>query len=249
MASTTGDKSLTSALEDYLETIYRLVQTKKMARVRDIARARGVRAGSVTPAMRRLAELGLVRYVQREYIDLTPEGEAQARRIYARHQILGRFFQEVLGIPREQALSDACAMEHSLSDQGMDHLARFFEFIGNCPEGKAFLERFHQCPVVRDGERVCGPDCTCELAHPGCEGQRGAAQRSVAQLKPGESGRVTQVSGNPALRQRLLDMGLLPDVQVVLERVAPAGDPLWIKLQGFQLSLRRKEAEGVLVAP
>lgn len=70
---------------------------------------------------------------------------------------------------------------------------------------------------------------------------------SIAQLKPGDSARVTQVNGTGAVRQRLLDMGILPDVTVEVERVAPAGDPIWIKLQGFQLSLRLKEASSVLV--
>ena len=86
--------ALTSALEDYLETIFELVRDQKLARVKDIARARGVKSGSVTPAMKRLSELGLIKYVQREYIDLTPDGEIEARRIYAKHQILSRFFEE-----------------------------------------------------------------------------------------------------------------------------------------------------------
>ena len=49
---------LTGSLEDYLETIYLLIRDRKVARVKDIAEARDVRMASVTPAMRRLAELG-----------------------------------------------------------------------------------------------------------------------------------------------------------------------------------------------
>ena len=71
---------LTGALEDYLETIYELVRDHKFARVRDIAKARGVRAASVSPAMKRLSDLGLIRYVRREYIDLTEQGEEEARK-------------------------------------------------------------------------------------------------------------------------------------------------------------------------
>ncbi|MBW1871388.1 MAG: ferrous iron transport protein A [Deltaproteobacteria bacterium] len=70
---------------------------------------------------------------------------------------------------------------------------------------------------------------------------------SVADLQPGENGSVTHVNGHGAIRQRLLDMGILPKVIVEVERVAPSGDPIWIKLQGFQLSLRRKEADAILV--
>ena len=49
--------TLSSSLEDYLETVYQLVKEHKFARVRDIAKARNVKAGSVSPALKRLAEL------------------------------------------------------------------------------------------------------------------------------------------------------------------------------------------------
>ena len=231
--------TLTSALEDYLETIYELVRDNKLARVRDIAKARGVRSASVSPAMRRLSDLGLIRYVQREYIDLTDSGEKTARRIYARHQALSRFFHEILQIPKEAAVADACAMEHSLSDEGMDHLVRFLEFMGNCHEGHRFLDRFQQCPQLHEGKPQCQ---ACLHDH-----QPEEKTMSIAQLKPGDRARVTQISGSGAIRQRLLDMGILPDVTVEVERVAPAGDPIWIKLQGFQLSLRANEASSVKV--
>jgi Fe2+ transport system protein FeoA len=70
---------------------------------------------------------------------------------------------------------------------------------------------------------------------------------SVSELKPGQRGKVTQVNARGAIRQRLLDMGVLPDMVVELERVAPTGDPLWIKLEGSQLALRQSEAEAVRV--
>ena len=232
---------LTNALEDYLETIYELVRDHKLARVRDIARARNVRSASVSPAMRRLADMGLIRYVQREYIDLTEEGEKAARRIFARHQLLSRFFKQILQIPAATATTDACAMEHSLSDEGMDHLVRLLEFMQICPEGQRFLERFQHCPHLHVGM----PECS-SCAHDAGT-QHKEQEMSIATLKPGEQARVTQVNGTGAVRQRMLDMGILPDVLVEVERVAPAGDPIWIKIQGFQLSLRLKEAATVMV--
>ena len=50
-----------------------------------------------------------------------------------------------------------------------------------------------------------------------------------------------------AIRQRLLDMGILPDTRIEVERVAPSGDPIWIRLQGFQMALRRVEAESIAI--
>lgn len=242
MTASTETLSLTSALEDYLETIYELVRDQKVARVRDIALARGVRAASVTPAMRRLSDLGLIRYVQREYIDLTPEGEVEARRIYSRHQALTRLFTDVLRMPPELAKADACAMEHSLSAEGLDHLVRFFEFLRVCPGSRGFLETFHRCSLVHQDAEPCGMSCSAKKAR---QSHDDGASLSLAELEPGQQARVAQVLGAGALRQRLLDMGLLPGVMVGMERLGPGGDPIWIKVQGFQISLRKAEAEVV----
>lgn len=246
MTSETMKPNLTDALEDYLETIYRLVRKQSFARVRDIAKARNVKAGSVSPALKRLSDMGLVTYVRREYITLTEEGERQARRVYARHRLLIRFFETVLQMPHEAADREACAMEHSLSDEGMDRLVRFFEFLSACPNSAPeFLERFHGCSLVHDDVPPCPHPCE-GLEEPHIE-RRGKTM-SVYELKPGQQGKVTQVNAQGAIRQRLLDMGILPDASVEVERVAPAGEPIWIKLHGAQLALRRREAEAVLVS-
>ncbi len=235
--------TLSSALEDYLETIFELVRDNKLARVKDIAKERHVRSASVTPAMKRLSEMGLINYAQREYIDLTPEGERQARRVYARHKVLTRFFTDVIGVPRETALPDACAMEHSLSDVTMDHVVRFFEFLVACPEGTELLQKFHGCSLVHGDVPECEPRCY--------EKEKKHSKKtfmSVHDLKPGTSGRVMRIEGSGPIRQRLLDMGIMPDVVIEMERVSPTGDPVWVKFQGTQLSLRRKEAASVVVA-
>jgi len=70
---------------------------------------------------------------------------------------------------------------------------------------------------------------------------------SVDRLRPGTRARVTAVNGLGAIRQRLLDMGVLPYTLIQVERRAPAGDPVWIRVDGTQVSLRRLEAATVLV--
>lgn len=245
MANQATLPSLTGALEDYLETIYRVVSEHRVARVKDIAQARNVKAASVSPALKRLEDMGLIKYARREYVTLTAEGERQARRVYSRHQILTRFFSEVLQMPIAAAEEEACAVEHSLSDMGMDRMVRFFEFLTSCSDGAPdLLERFRGCSLVHDDV----PECThpCAKSH-----QLKTLTRkimSVYDLKPGEGGKVTQIKGGGAIRQRLLDMGILPDVQIEMERVAPNGEPVWIKLHGSQLALRRTEAESVIIS-
>ena len=71
--------------------------------------------------------------------------------------------------------------------------------------------------------------------------------RTLAQLKPGQSARVADVTGEASLQQRILEMGILPGVEVRLIRVAPLGDPMEFELIGYRLSLRKSEAACVSV--
>ena len=66
---------------------------------------------------------------------------------------------------------------------------------------------------------------------------------TLDQLKPGESGIVTAVNGQGALRRRLLDMGITPKTRILLRKTAPMGDPLELSLRGFDLSIRKEDAK------
>ena len=84
-------------------------------------------------------------------------------------------------------------------------------------------------------------------ANPGHSLVYDAATISLADLAVGDRAKVTQVNGSGAIRQRLIDMGLLPNQDFVVERVASAGGPVWIKLSGYQIALRNREAASVEV--
>jgi ferrous iron transport protein A len=66
-------------------------------------------------------------------------------------------------------------------------------------------------------------------------------------LSVGDSATVTRVGNSRAVALRLMEMGILPGTRVVLERVAPLGDPLVVRVRGYALSLRREEARHVEV--
>lgn len=67
-------------------------------------------------------------------------------------------------------------------------------------------------------------------------------------ILPGERGTVVRMeAANPKVRQRLLEMGLIRGTPIELIRVAPMGDPIEVKVKGYRLSLRREEAESVIV--
>jgi len=71
----------------------------------------------------------------------------------------------------------------------------------------------------------------------------------LASLTPGTKAVVTEIRIPPQQRSRLLEMGLLVGTTVELVRFAPMGDPVELKLRGYNLSLRKHEAELVLVRP
>lgn len=74
------------------------------------------------------------------------------------------------------------------------------------------------------------------------------SQVSLSELLPGEKGRVTRINHTTAnVRQRLMEMGVVRGIQVQLIRFAPLGDPIEVRVGGYRLSLRRTEAQAVLV--
>ena len=69
----------------------------------------------------------------------------------------------------------------------------------------------------------------------------------LSSLQPGERGVVTTIDIPPEHRGRILEMGLLPGTTLAMIRYAPLGDPVEIRVRGYHLSLRRHEADRVMV--
>ncbi len=67
-------------------------------------------------------------------------------------------------------------------------------------------------------------------------------------LKPGQSGVISAVGGEGALRLRLLDMGLIPGTAVAVRKIAPLGDPMEINIRGYELTLRLEDAAAITLS-
>ena len=74
-------------------------------------------------------------------------------------------------------------------------------------------------------------------------------QMTLDKLSIGKSGVITDVMGNGALRRRLLDMGLTPKTKVMVRKMAPLGDPIEICLRGYELTIRKEDAQKICIAP
>ncbi|QWV93688.1 ferrous iron transport protein A [Geomonas oryzisoli] len=70
---------------------------------------------------------------------------------------------------------------------------------------------------------------------------------NLAKLKPGQKGTITSIGSIGPLKRRLMDMGVLVGEQVKVLKVAPLGDPIEVSIKSYNLSLRKKEAEGIAV--
>jgi ferrous iron transport protein A len=70
---------------------------------------------------------------------------------------------------------------------------------------------------------------------------------NLAMLTPGQSGRISHIGAIGPLKRRLMDMGVLVGEEVKVEKVAPLGDPIEITVKSYNLSLRKREAEGILL--
>jgi ferrous iron transport protein A len=71
--------------------------------------------------------------------------------------------------------------------------------------------------------------------------------RALSDLRPGERGTIAKVGGKGAVHRRILDMGVVPGAEVEVLRVAPLGDPVEVKIKGYNLSLRKGEAKEIEV--
>ena len=117
---------MTQSLEDYLESIYMLIEEGRSAQVRDVARRLSVKMPSVVKAVRELKRLGLVTQEPYSNIELTQKGASVARRVLSRHTLLRAFLMK-LGVSRANADKDACLMEHILSAETLDKIRIYTE--------------------------------------------------------------------------------------------------------------------------
>ena len=75
----------------------------------------------------------------------------------------------------------------------------------------------------------------------------GSCMVRLGDMRPGVCGKISRLSCRGKLRRRLMDMGVVAGTPIRVERVAPLGDPIDLKLKGFHLSLRKEEAGDIWV--
>jgi DtxR family Mn-dependent transcriptional regulator len=243
---------LTASQEDYLEAIFHIASDKHAARAKDIARRLKVNSSSVTGALRVLAEKRLINYAPYDVITLTPEGKIIAKDVVRRHEVLRDFFVRVLRIDPVEADEGACKAEHAFPRSILDSLIKFVEFLDVCPRaGISWMEAFRAYCEGGLNQEEC-VKCTFRALED-LKGKRrkdaeqGKTALTLQELKPGQRGMIAKIKARGEVRNRILDMDITPGALVEIEHLHSDTDQLGIKIRGYHLSLRKDDANKVIV--
>jgi len=229
--------------QDYLKAIYGLSKNGDLISTTQISQKLNVAPASVTEMLKKLSEEDYVKYSPYHGSTLTEKGLQEAKRITRKHRLLETFLSEVLHIRKDKVHTEACKMEHTLSDEAEESLCRLLKHPDICSD---------------DGKTIpaCDlPFTTCEecikLHNQGLEevGKRKENLFALSELKEGQLGKIQFISGGHNVLQRLLDMGLTPSTKITLIKAAPFDGPIEVLVRGSKLAIGRGIASKVFVEP
>ncbi len=115
---------MTKSLEDYLEVIGNLTEENNNPRVKDIAQRLSLTKPSVHVALHTLEERGMIEHKHYGAITLTDPGKKAYEKIKEKHNVLTLFLEKIVGVSRETAEKDGCAMEHIISDETFQNIKK-----------------------------------------------------------------------------------------------------------------------------
>ena len=122
---------LSESLEDYLEAIAELIAVEGHAHTKEIAKKLGVKMPSVTGALKTLVDKKLIEYTTNRPVVLTEAGQHAAERVMYRHQVLSRFFVDILGVPVQKGTDTACHLEHVIDEDTVERFVLFSKALQN----------------------------------------------------------------------------------------------------------------------
>lgn len=217
------NEEISPSHQDYLKAIYMLRSQGEQASNAAIAQSLAVTPASATNMVRRLADMGLVTYEAYHAVSLTAAGERVALEMVRHHRLIELFLHDILDIPWDKVHAEAEKLEHVISEELEEAIARKLGYPRFDPHGDPIPDR--------DGSKA-SVDATALSAWP--------------QDQPG---RLARVRTQDSARLRYLgSLGLYPGAQVVVLGRAPFDGPLLIEVDGCQHMLAHEMAGLLLVA-
>ena len=227
--------------EEYLEALYSLTQDGKPASTSDISKRLNIAAASVTEMLKKLAETGYVNYSPYQGVTLTRKGFELAAKMARKHRLLERFLHDMLHIGTEKVHAQACAMEHSLTDEAERALCRTLKAPAKCPDDEKVI------PACDLEFKSCGECQKWEGKDVQDIGRRKNNVVSIGSLKARQEGTIAFIRGDNKAIHRLMDLGLTPGTKIAVSRIAPMNGPVEIAVRGSKLALGDKIACNVFV--
>jgi len=239
--------ALSSNMEDYLEAIFHISAEKQAARAKDIADRLKVNKSSVTGALRSLSEKGYVNYAPYDIITLTDEGKIIAEDVVRRHETLKDFFIKILLLEEKEAEEASCKIEHAISDQILNRIINFVEFVEICPRGgQEWIKGFRRHCEKGDTSNRCANAIALCLAD--LEKRKDLIRNSpgetvlLEEMDPGQRGKILKIQENSEIDDRLSGMGISSGSIIEVEGQKTGTDDVAVKVRGYHLSLRKNEA-------
>jgi DtxR family Mn-dependent transcriptional regulator len=230
-----------NSTEEYLEAIYNLTRNGKTATTTDISRRLKVSPSSVTEMFKKLAEEQYIDYSPYQGVALTSKGLAVGEKMVRKHRLLERFLHDALKIGKDKVHEEACAMEHTLSDEAERALCLALKYPDRCPD---------------DGKAIppCNLDfASCQECMEWNKGNFEELQKrkreviSLLELNTNQEATIAFIRGGKNMLQRLCDMGLTPGTRIMVTRVAPLKGPVEVTVRGTKLALGHRIAGNIFV--
>jgi DtxR family Mn-dependent transcriptional regulator len=202
-------EQLTQSVEDYLKIIYLLTAEFGRATTTQIAEHMGVKPGSVTGMLQKMAEADppLINYQKRRGAVLTSQGEQAALEMIRHHRLLELFLYKNLGYRWDEVHGEADRLEHVISEDFEERIAQVLGNPTRDPHGEPIPTRDFHLP----------PQSSLHLS----------------ELRPGNRARVQRVdSADEKLLRYLSEIGLMPQAQVTILDYSAFDDNLRILVGG-----------------
>ncbi len=161
------ENELSHSAAHHLMAIHELREMHGYARVSDIAKHLSITKGSVSTAMKHLKERGYVQEDLNRFLKLTEQGLKVVQEVEATRLVVQRFLRDALGMDEDDAMIDACKVEHLISNEARARLVCFLRMLfSEKPSANEFLHMF------REGAQECrdGDVESCNLCEDICYG-------------------------------------------------------------------------------
>ena len=208
-------QKVSSNVEEYLQTIYRLQEESGSAKTMDLVKMLNVVPGTVTNTIERLEKNSLVVHEPYKGVKLTEKGHQIALRTLRKHRLSERLLMDVLDLEWDKVHDYACKLEHGISQYVAKKIEKALGHPRTCPHGN---------PIPTE-----------------CGGIIEESSQPLTKLNPLDKGVILKITDErPDLLQYFSRLGLKPETYLEVVEKAPFNGPITIRIHGKNCALSQK---------